>query len=171
MDRVAIAKDVIEQVNALKFIPVVGAYCHFINDVPCNGPLQEQLSELGGCGVCAIGSLLVSHARLSNAVEWRCEPHESGPKAAFFYEALKDVFSWDQLQMIESAYEVREASCLARALVKEALKREDPKIEASINFGLKFGTFNEKSDNPDQWNKRLIGIMQNIIDNDGEFKP
>lgn len=108
---VAIAKDVLEQLEAKKVIPGESVYLghefvKFCRENP--EELQGKLDDAGPCEACALGSLLLSRCRLYNdlrgdtvSVAWAQE----GSLCDMTYRQLLDVFTTTQLHCIEAAYE------------------------------------------------------------------
>jgi hypothetical protein len=70
--RIAIAKDVLKQVEAEKYLPTVGIYFYIdlgadVDPVPRGADVQKVLrSSNAKCEVCAVGAAFASAARLGN---------------------------------------------------------------------------------------------------------
>ena len=71
-------------------------------------------------------------------------------------EKLRQFFEPKQLAMIEAAFEI------SSAYVGKEGQDSDQGIHASIEFG---------RGSPQDSRARLTAIMQNIVDNKGEFRP
>lgn len=148
---VAVAQDVINLLT-LAENPLIAdhkGYISSVYEVPDGADeLQPLIPEIlkAGCTVCARGAVMIAKARLFDRV----------PTAGIVLDgclnvdsvdttrALDDVFHRDQLQRMEHAY--------------EHWYRSDIGYGCAV-FGLQF---NDPKD-------RLIAIMQNVIDNDGDF--
>jgi len=153
---VAIAQDVIKQVNALH--PVKGYYLsgNARSDVKLEDDLQKHAdSATQSCSVCALGALILSKARLYNDVQvarlcaqvYGSSRLRFGGASTYIQENLSPIFTKEQLDLIEHAFE-----CWPSDTEEEA---------RAGSFGLVY-------DDP---RDRLKAIMQNIVDNGGEFKP
>jgi hypothetical protein len=160
--RVAVARDVLAQVAASKLKVAVGSYLA----VDCSLALQEATEDLpddadlqgvvdvvqAHCQVCARGALLLSKARLYNAV-----PLESiwGMDQGDNADLLADTFDEETLDVLENAFEGHTINACTGSpsfLAVDFAKKIDPD---------RFGGAE----------KRLVAAMNNIIENDGEFLP
>lgn len=175
--RVAIANDVLKLLNS-RHLKVASSNGYLvvkdntdIKDIVGDNMLcdaQPSINKLvKNCEVCALGSAMVSYVRLFDNITLR----ELGIHNSFWdkdeiiietdkidiSEKLGDIFSLEQLDMIEAAFE-RDSTF---ADYEDKGDSFHNKINKSLLFGEKY-----KSDR-----QRLIAIMQNIVDNDGTFKP
>lgn len=164
--RVAVAKDVIRQINNGFYNPKTGTYFRpddFKGDIEAENAvkLDVALTEIGNrgghCTVCGIGGCFVSLARLGDKIKTEAafgELVEAGdePSDYFMKRKLRKIFSSTQLSMIECAFEMYDGHGDAHY----------QKRELAADWG------NEL--NLDSRN-RLIAIMKNIIKNKGEFIP
>lgn len=172
--RIAIAKDVLAQLKAKKIVATRGCW----TDDPKLGSIDDfastQLekadkdsveikacdyaSKVNKCRVCALGSLFLSGIRLYNGVSWTLNKED-----AFFdlsHDLFDDIeksplnkyFSTKQLQLIEATFEDGDGSCWLSSDRDHVLARA---------YYVKYRDAE----------KRLIGIMNNIIDNEGTFNP
>lgn len=134
--RVAIAKDVLKQIDEKVFLPYAGVYVRELEGTPCMA--------------CAVGSACLAAFRLDGNASWRVG---QGPGQAHAYAALAPYFEPDQLARMEAAFE-----------------RTDTYRKHFITSGqaMEAVAFGHKFEGP---TARLRGIMQNIIDNGGTFKP
>lgn len=155
---VAVAKDVLQMLAEENNIQVQTGYylSSEYKPIDLEGDLKDVLPKMtnAGCRVCAIGALLLSKARLYNQVplrkifyrtfsRWDCEEIAAG--RCIFIELLTEIFSQRTLDLIEAAFEKSGGS--------------DKYLYGAINFGTQY-----KDDK-----ERLIAIMHNIIDHEGEF--
>ena len=144
--RIAIVKDVIDQVRAKRFIATCGTYVSFgARDLTLGAKL---LLEQQACRVCGIGSLFVSKCLKMNNSNIH---YQTGD----IHKDLADFFSIRQLELIESAFEVSYFHYGVFYIGKEE------KTKSAIGFGQKYN-------NPED---RLVAIMENVVKNCGIFKP
>lgn len=157
--RVAIAKDVLKGLKAMKLITTRGNWVRipyefgFTSNLHAsNEPPEEELAEvLNGktCEVCALGALFVETVKRCEKL--KCDRKTSCASIELISEYLKPIFSNDQLRMIEIAYEC-------------GLGQFDPNCSTELR-AKEFGQERETNDG------RMIAIMENIIKNNGEFIP
>jgi hypothetical protein len=193
--RVAIARDVLKQIQTENFIPHTGKfvsvpdYNEFLVYRNKNASLQEMLPQLGPCDVCALGGLFLSCTNLNNKARVSALMENSHPSGNIdntgeayqmndmflggkkFSNDLNRFFSNYQLMLIEIAFE-RGGGAVGNVnftdgLYKNYLGQFKP-ITAEIEAAAQFS---EKT-NTDQSSKdRMIAIMKNIIRNKGRFRP
>lgn len=155
-DRVAIAKDVIAQIEREIYFPAKGRYVKSIDplhlpDRAENRDMQEVLINNPTCRVCALGGLLCSTIRKYNnfpVKNWNNDYSYTD----FPVDYLLKYFTRIELAEIECAFE-----CHSTGLSNFY----DPSL---MSDACKYGC----SLSPNT-NERLIQIMQNIIDNGGRF--
>jgi hypothetical protein len=112
--RVAVARDVIERIEAGKLRVATGGYLYIDEDagpvdtdglIARGGDLQPHVDEIErNCEVCALGAVLLSKARLMDAVPVAVLGHVGSYQGAF-HRSLADVFDENTLLAIESAFE------------------------------------------------------------------
>lgn len=155
--RVLIAQDVLNQLNLKKIIATSGTYFAF-EDVPFDEKdfLHEVLDKTQ-CQVCALGSLYYSRVQVAN--ETRCDVVE---RIGDYEEDIGDYEEDSVLNNINSTHTIMPD--LNQYFDWSALD----KIENYFEGWFEGNTF--YSDNPDP-EIRMRKIMQNIIDNNGDFKP
>lgn len=173
--RVAIAKDVIAQLNSNKLIPQnftwvddskMGCINEFIDSKVekvkdedfknFSVDLSEYVCNIKKCEVCALGALFVSAVSLYEGVVVRPTGEIEDYNWQLFEQLdnspLVKHFTKGQLQLIESAYEGDRGVHVAPTDTEAVICR----------------TFHSKyAKNKD----RMIAIMKNIIDNNGTFDP
>ena len=156
--RVAIAKDVLKQLEAKKIVATSGCYVSLEDHDPdLEVHLDDQLSELfpkaGLCGVCALGSLFVSMVTKLNACTAKevdfCSVNGDIALRGSPYKYLTQLFDIDALHEIENAFE----------------GWNDWSYEVEDYDGER-QTFNLIPGDDDE---RLRVIMQNIVGNSGDF--
>jgi hypothetical protein len=170
--RIAIAKDVIERVNKKFYLSTQGYFCESVSEKLRNFPLDKSVRELildkriGKCEVCALGATLLSCIALNNKVTVQDFYNESdiGENISFgikFHSNLDKIFSKKQLILIEVAFEM--GGGYFNVNYDNTQLKLIPKsyISKAIAFGKKFKTLEQ----------RLLGIMNNIVENNGQFKP
>lgn len=168
--RVAIAKDVIKQIKAKKFVAEKGTYVRIdsmfdddvreevlkdasdVRDIVCN-------PKAGVCTVCAMGSLFLSTARLFDNLPI--------PK--------EEAYDGDLLSGLPKPYVEGENSAAPEGYQKSPLKRYFSKLQLSLieaafeGWPTKDGQYIELNSIHDE--DRLLEIMKNIVSNDGKFVP
>lgn len=144
--RVALAKDVLMQLNIGKYNPqgtylsVYEKFKHSASPIVDSDLLQEMKNNNTYCAVCAIGGLFVSHV-----VKKRCKGIDIDSLTYLcMIEDLREIFSKDDLMIIEGLFEN-----WVRVLDENVLN-----------------TFN---DNFKTRREKMIGIMQNLINNEGRL--
>jgi len=163
--RVQVAKDVIKQIQSNFYNPEHGTYFQF--DIPDEIGVTDKIEKFdkaldsvkrkgGHCDVCAIGACFASLVRLGDKVDTSYimgSVIENGDSIGdtFMKGKLRDVFSTQQLSLIECAFE--RSAGHGTANIEDREKARDWGYEQSSND-----------------TKRLIAIMKNIIKNKGVFK-
>lgn len=146
---ILIAQDVLRWMRTRKLTIETGSYLVFEEDPAPGTPLQPILRKLATakrpCEVCALGACLIAKIDRFNAVEM---PVTFGRSVTA--EALSDIFSNTQMDLIEAAFEVTSEYAIFDG------------VQDAIAFGQRFNT------NP---RLRLRRIMQNIIEHKGVFVP
>jgi hypothetical protein len=173
LKRIKVAKDVIAQVRAKKFVAEAGVYGLFegVESTPENkqsSSLRRLAKKAKKCTVCALGSVFVSASRVLEdqkvSIYFYNENEGESDVDAFsggdVHEALGDLFGHDQLGLIESAFEMS-AHHARWADDGYGVAVDKKVIDRAVAFGDRYGTDRG----------RLIGIMNNIIKNDGTFVP
>lgn len=167
--RVALAQDVVDQVRAKRFVPERGTWCEFddseLSELPTTSGLQQAFIEkkLEKCEVCALGALMMSTVLFKNKVTVGDMQDSSVLHYDGWSEAdekavnqLHSIFPEAQLRLIELAFELGGGYFYWNE--PESVLDEDTR---AVKFGRRY-----KSENT-----RIVGIMNNIIKNNGTFKP
>lgn len=168
--RIAIAEDVLAQIKLGTILAQKGTYLQANANSNCslsysklknqqlNSLMQTNQVEYTCCG---IGSLFVAKINKTNHLKFG----EVGTNdlATSIHDKLKSIFTGNQLNLIEAAFET------------EVINDNNNELESYGEYGcyntklaekaIKFGEKYESDKD------RLIGIMKNIIKNQGEFKP
>lgn len=143
--RVAIARDVMQQVLLKRFVPEAGCYVQ-----PSSYTAEEKVVQR--CNVCAIGAVAV--ALLGT---------DEGHKACrgIRNSAMLDFFDYTQLREMESAFE------------ESAYRHLDDDGECQRDYVELWEEHNlsQNSDGPGHDDTRLLLIFANIINNQGTFCP
>ena len=172
--RVAIAKDVIRQLNARKLTArsktwlTGGAGIIRIKEEDYQKPVKEILSTQASCNVCALGSLLVCAAGLANAVtvnDVRDKDSDTYFTVDMFSMTpyLKRFFSMEQLRLIELCFEHGDGGCSPDTAEEwEAAEVFAGDEEDDNGDSIGDGTDDEV---------RLRLIMECIMRNNGTFVP
>ncbi len=152
---VKIAKDVIKQLNMKNSIVAThGTYCRFnesdddIYQITTYGPHQDSSAKKylttlkKKCEVCALGAMIISWVGFFNNLNIKNLEHEN---TSIWYTELSKAFSEDQLNLIEKAF-------------------ENSMMDYNNN------SYYDKYYNKYKTAKgRMTAIMQNIVENRGQF--
>lgn len=164
--RIAIAKDVIAQMNSKKYHPRGGIYIDLYlekNNCEFEGvkPLHEVVKATQMCDVCAIGAMCLSAATVFDGVEWNGQQSrywgsDGCEQDSNIRKVLHQFFDEQQLALIEAAFE---GDSRHPEWINDFVSDDD--LETCYRFA------------DEHWGhqERLQLIMQNIINNDGEFRP
>lgn len=159
---VRVAQDVLSQLAAKKLSAMPGVYVDMAvptGVVDHNTPFCSILMSSSRCEVCALGGLFMGLAINNKGITLGFTPDvytKSICQPSGFRNDLVAIFGCHQLDMIESAFERDDMTYDWNDEVEQL-----ENIKDAIAFGNNFV-------DPDA---RLAGIMQNIIDNRGEFRP
>jgi len=162
--RVAIAKDVIKQIDAKLLIPEAATYFTPKDHSMFYDYANEELSPFfytEKCNACAIGSLFISQIRKEDnfKLDKDCDIDDERDMRV----KLRKYFTPLQLSMIETAYMQNIYFAEKVNLKKYSLIITRCKKYRKKNKLKEFTTPNDS--------KALKLIMQNLIDNKGTFKP
>ena len=168
--RVAIAKDVLEQIRIKRFTPYSGKYISSINFK--NGlyksemgskDIKSNFAKIKNCSVCAMGACLMSATKFANKLNFEdVGVHRTDFKDEKVKDLFSSIFSPEQLLLIEIAFEGNDSG--ADRMGYDIFGADYPTCEITQKcdeFYLKYE--DEKS--------RMVAIMKNLIKNKGEFKP
>jgi hypothetical protein len=171
--RVAIARDVIENLKSKKLVARAGSYLmvrdgeefgqpyfnNFYGDDGSNknGSFQETLNSIPQCQVCAKGAIFACTVMRRNQVKNNQVPYNDcyNWTGDSLFELLGNIFSPMQLRLIEVEFE-REDIEWQNHMISGA-----DKIKPLMQLDERFDTDED----------RLIAIMKNIIRNRGTFRP
>lgn len=151
--RVAIAKEVIANINAKTFKIKKMTYVHIDHEHRTGRTLtRERATELlPHCEVCALGSLLM--CRIAKFGSLAPAPLDTNHVThGRTRQGLADAFDEDELNLIESAFELANFG------------RGQCGWESAID-AIRFGRARPRK------RDRLLAIMHNIVDNKGTFVP
>jgi len=187
--RVAIAKDVIAALAAKKLKATPGTYLSVEKftgkDIPKGkDELQSVLQKVETCNVCALGAAFVCTVALADNLKvrglleghsryWDDEKDEDvkgkvaylSVRSSDMHDYLGKFFDFNQLWLIENAFEnadLHDKYKFGEATVDE--NGDETSFSKSFD---KASAFASKSSPT----KRMIKIMENIIKNEGTFKP
>ncbi len=149
--RVAIAKDVLQQIRLRTMVPAHVGYFLWTDRNRIESFNQESVKHCS-CFVCGIGAGIVSGIRLFNKVH----VSENRGFAAEAFPIAKKFFTAQQAALIEMAFE---GSCIMG---------NNANVEMSVSAYAKARKFYERHTLP---RERVQAIYQNIINNKGVFKP
>jgi hypothetical protein len=154
--RVAIARDVIEQLRAGKLAACHLGFVHIegnslFHRLPTNAPTQlGDYATKATCQVCGIGGMLIGYARMFDGVRTK-DYFGSDNRREFIHQKLgKAGFSKKQMELVESAFET---DVHHYKDIKAARRAQE--------LGYQYADCDD----------RLTAIMKNIVKNKGTFKP
>ncbi len=160
--RVAIAKDVLAQIKAKKYIPYTRDYIRLKFGSPTSGSVQKQFDEIN-CHVCAIGSLFMSKVKFTNKCDFENIP--SGSEQA---KQLEKYFSKKDIALMEYVFEdfdlneeIKYKSYDLGVYQGHSISNEEILRIQKAQTLFKSNTDNEE--------ERLIKMMKHLIKNNGEF--
>lgn len=176
--RIAIAKDVILQLELGKFEASSGTYFELVakSELYDGDDLQKVIeNRTESCSVCAIGAVFASKVRLGNNVvisKWDINETEVGLSSSCLLEATENIFSEKQMRLMEFAFEGDDINYifytnnlgLSDFESKKEYNKAYKELER-INKACESFYKNYEYDN----SKRMVAIMQNVITNNGEF--
>jgi len=171
--KVAIAKDVLQQIKVKTIIPTTGTYCAL--DLDWTDPLleldvQSNFNQLKNfeCSVCALGAMMVSNVKFNNNFTFE---KLNRSNSDVFVNTLEKYFERYELALIEFAFE----SWDIEDLIEDGeIKNGILSNESYIFHGLNYEEIEKACDfnrNINDESERMVRIMKNIIKNKGEFKP
>lgn len=159
--RVAIAKDVLAQVKIQTIFPVQGNYIeideikgNFDSDVQVNSLIKDKKIS---CNCCMKGSLFMAHVNKTNHLTLDDLDSHGHSNNESMYERLDKIFTQEQLDLMECAFE----GDLISDSTGKLSSKEDLINKAYDNF---FIQYNDETE-------RLIAICKNLIKNKGTFIP
>jgi hypothetical protein len=167
---VLVAKDVLAQLECGKFKPIVNVYIstnQTVYDLGVNfdDDIKTNFDKLPQCQVCALGATLLSATHLGNLLTFRniniARSSIEGINNEKVSELFESIFTFKQLLLIETAFEnyISNATRFATDVKDELLTNDE--ITKCIDF------YNSYTDIQD----RMTAIFQNVIENNGVFKP
>lgn len=173
--RVLIAQDVIAQIKAKRFEAEPGTWTDMripkTSRIDLDASFQETFLDNSGvtCQCCAVGSLFLGCTLFTNKID----NNEVGDNWALgdqlfgghkFGNGFEKLFSRKQLGLIETAFEGTTGFFQEDDFSKTAAVRvSEQEITAAQEFNSRYGHAAPE--------KRLIAIMENIIQHKGAFKP
>lgn len=161
--RVAIAKDAIAQIRAGKYEITPGYWAEYLptrestTEEDCWGvtlviadqsTIVKSLRRSEPCRVCQLGSAAVSRIRCGNVSTFTSDSNDMDAVG----EALKDIFSLRQMELLEAAFEGESTLAVGHASDASVLQAEAWYV----------GISNPK--------RRAIAIWENVIRNKGTFR-
>jgi hypothetical protein len=152
--RIAVARDVIKQVETERFLARNEGYLHIGGEDimrPSGISTQGFCKKLKNCTVCAKGALFVSSIAKYNNYEVK----KTVSSSKFIRSKTREDWGRYQADLIECAYEQ------STAFIKSCNLSQEDEVSRAVSFGKKY----------DKAPSRLIAIMNNIIRNNGTFKP
>lgn len=169
--RVAIAKDVLEQLKLKIYTADSGRYVAYLRFIDTenypgkNEDIKTNFDKIQHCYVCAMGACLMSATKFANKLNFSDIGSTIGDlRNEKVKKLFSSIFDPKQLLMIEIAFEGDTMRENAYRIGYEIFNVDnDNDLRHSCH---KFYRRYEENDE-----ERLIAIMKNIIKNKGEFKP
>lgn len=163
--KVIIAQDVIGQIVANILKPKQGSYVVATikksSKVQKSAGVKENYEALSKCEVCGVGACLMSITKFKNKLHFNDLPESADEFNQDSLDLLKSVFSPTELALIEIAFEKTNSNWAANVgKDRMGIKISYEQAFKAVEFGKKYRSAS----------KRLIAIMQNIIDNKGKLK-
>lgn len=173
--RVMIAKDVLAQIKAKRYIPESGTWVDAnwnirggIDEIHETDSVQKLFADrtIETCSVCALGGLFMSCTNLNNNtcvsdINYGGEGTEIGERIQdgdTLSNGLNKIFSKKQLQLIEVYFEKGDGWFGEDGYTGNYIGEDSRHVEY----------FNDAYPDDDE---RLVEIMKNIVANDGTFVP
>jgi hypothetical protein len=170
--RVMIAKDVLAQIKANRYIAESGTWVdanwNIRNEIDGTESVQKLFADrtIETCNVCALGSLFMSCTNLNNNtcvsdINYGGEGTEIGERIEegdTLSNGLNKIFSKKQLQLIEVYFEKGDGWFGEDGYTGNYIGEDSRHVEY----------FNDAYPDDDE---RLVEIMKNIVANDGTFVP
>lgn len=163
--RIALAKDVIAQIEAKKlyisqgqYFNIFGEKCEDIDTIKGNAQVNKKLKEGEiACECCAKGALFTVHMLKTNHFTFddykKLEDKIGSDRNRFICGRLDDIFPQSQMNLMETAFE-------GEIIYSGGDIEED---ERAMDFREDAGYEDD--------NEALIAIMENLIKNGGVFIP
>lgn len=154
--KVLIAKDVLKQIAAKRIIASTGRYISIDNLDEDNNyeQLHEVLESTTVCEVCALGSLIYSRAMVANKIS--SDVMDGDDLDWDSLSILEQHFTAKELTELEYLFELGDWGKYAKEISVER-KQEISGVREKLRL------LSEED--------RLIKLMSNIIDNNGNFVP
>jgi len=170
--RVMIAKDVLAQIKAKRYIPESGTWVdpnwNIRNEIDGTESVQKLFADrtIETCNVCALGGLFMSCTNLNNNTcvsDINCGGEgsllgEMIQEGDTLSNGLNKIFSKKQLQLIEVYFEKGDGWFGEDGYTGNYIGEDSRHVEY----------FNDAYPDDDE---RLVEIMKNIVANDGTFVP
>jgi hypothetical protein len=156
--RIAIAKDILQQIKLKKYIPYSGSYITFKNYYNINNELDIQANfDKAQCNCCQLGACIMSLTKFENKLKFSdIQYAESDNKS---WKMLEKIFTPRQIAIMEYCFEGDEGgSKVAEDFFKYELDKET--IEKCDEFKNKY--FSDED--------TMKAICNNLIKNKGEIK-
>lgn len=166
--KVLVAKDVLAQIKAGKYIANKGEYVKIYNTpIELSKDIKKNFNKIEKCYVCGIGACLMSITRFANKLTFEdvgirfndyCCNEDVGISQNKIKSLLTSVFTEEEIATIESLFEGGNTAYAEHNLGLNRRTREAIKY----NYEYTLGDLQPK--------ERLIYIMKNIIANKGKLE-
>lgn len=156
--RVEIAKDILKQLRAKKYIASRGSYIVGLTDVDEELDIRSNFDKVQNCQCCALGACLLSVTKYKNKLKFNdVQLIMAGDNDS--WSLLKEIFTVKQIAILEYMFEGGSGTKVAEYSFQYYLDE---------NTRFKCSSFRYKYDSDDA---RLKAICKNIINNKGDIKP
>lgn len=187
-----VAKDVIQQIKARRYNVRAGSYIkhivfkgkiyYFNNGSIKNNDIKKNFEEIDSCVVCAIGSCILSTTKFANKLKFGDVGATTESFNSKAITLLNTIFTPKQQLLIEccfegyiylasptefkkrrekESFEYNESSQRFAHIKSDSLKLTYDEVLSCLTFKVKYKTETTL----------LVGIMENIIKNEGVFIP
>lgn len=162
--RVLVAQDALKYLKGGIVEPTVGEYVQ-VTKSQNNSVQKDILTGILRCKACQKGILLIAAVGREDHVPHSSLKHLSDGE--LIYSRL-DFFNINQLDLMETAFEKEITNVFNSHLNSEAGRRDQTVVIKPTPIATKAIKFGSSYSEPA---KRMQGILENIIDNNGEFRP
>lgn len=176
--RVVIAQDVINRISTRQYHPHSGSYVTSFKTLDDSMPeddtdIKSTIDNIRECDVCAIGALLMSSIIFKNSITYGDIRNNREGRAFCAHQKIRSIFaslfSAQQLSLIEIAFEGQSSNDGGYCNYGRMAMNGGVDVVDSATVRKTIAEYNIKNGYDEKAN--LLSIMQNIVDNNGTFKP
>jgi len=156
--RVEIAKDVIKQIKLGKYEPKNWGYANFDDNLDLKLDVQSNFDKITECNCCMLGNCLLSLTKFQNNLKFHEISSGFQVKDSKVSKMLKSVFTPYQQALLEACFE--NGDCTHAEEAYDCYLKDEDYDKCTIFYS----RYNSAK-------ARVIAAMENIIANNGTFKP